>query len=210
MKYPNAYKGVKNIATGILLEVIIAIIGIVVVILARPGADANSVAAAGTLGLVVLIASIVAFIFELVGLFQAKKDEGSFTTALWMILFSIIISLAGVACSFIPAAAILANPICSILVDACRVVMMLSIIGGIANLAEKSNEGEFANSGRVLRMVLLGLFLMGLVLQIISSFVVNPTAASIMLAFAIIAGVVEIVADIWLVIYLLRAPRKIK
>ena len=210
MKYPNAYKGVKKIAIGVLLEVIIGIIGIVTAVLARPGADANSLAAAGSLALVVIIASIVAFIFELVGLFQAKKDESNFSLALWMILFAIILSVIAAVCSLFPASYVLAKPICDVLVDACKVIMMVSIIAGIANIAEKNKEKEFAKHGRLLRMILIGLFLLGLVLQLLSGVIVNPAALDAMSILAIIGLVIELVANIWLVIYLLRAPKKLK
>ena len=209
MKFPNAHKGVKNIVIGFILEVVAVVLLSIAAILARPGADAASIATSATFILVGSIITIVAFIFELVGLFQAKKDEGSFSTALWMVLFMFLLAVISAICSFFPLSYVLAKPICDVLVDACRLVMMLSIIGGIANMAEKLNEKEYAANGRTIRMVLAGLFLMGLVLQLLSALIVNPGALKVMFVLGVVGLVAELIADICLVIYLIKAPKKL-
>jgi len=215
MKFPSAHKGVRTIFIGVLLEVLAAIIGIVNSFLAtlpeyavRNSAIYNI---SGVLAIVAGVMVVIAFILEIVGLFQAKADDKSFAYALWVILFVIIATIVRICFSFINQPWV--KDTC-VVIDAVAgvsgLVVVLYIVTGISNLSFKLKEESFAASGRVLRIIIAILFLVSLALSLVANFVrMNQDVIKIMGYVAIGAAVVEFIAYVWYFIYLACAPKKL-
>lgn len=215
MRYPNARAGVKKIFIAELFELISAILVVVsAAILCLPEASNSGSTLASLAGWLLIGAvapAILAFIFQLIGLIQAKRDEGCFGNALVMVFMGIIALLIRFGFSFINA--VWAIRTCSILTafaNACSVVVVLYILSGISNLADDLGEHSFANHGRMLRVILTILFLVSIVLDIISTFVrPNENASRVMGFVAVGAAVIDFIAEVWYFIYLARAPKKL-
>ena len=214
MKYPHAVKGVKKLFVASLLEVISTLMVIAsAVMLVAAGNDANSplLAPAATLALVASIPLLVAFILQLIGLIQAKADERSFGTALWLILLALILSVVSSIFSAIAATwSVYFSSTLSAVSTALNACVVLYVLAGIANLADDLGESSYASRGRVLRIILLVLFLISIAMRLISTFVrPNAEVTQIMGYVSLAASAVQFVANVWYFFYLARAGKKL-
>lgn len=209
MKYPHAHSGVKKIFIGALLEVISSALMIAVTILLIYFSNLTDVSV--TLTLVASIVSVVAFIFQLIGLFQAKKDEGSFSGALWSIFLVIIITIAQIPLSYLTGDWVTyvtssADAVKSLL----SIAVIMYILSGISNLAGSLGESGYASRGRIIRVLLMIVFLAALGMRLVSTFVKGSEQLNNVMGYiAIGSSVVELVANIWYFFYLARAPKKL-
>ena len=214
MKYPHAVKGVKKLFVASLFEIISTLMVIAsAVMLVVAGNDANSplLAPAGTLALVAGIPLLVAFILQLVGLIQAKADERSFGTALWLILLALILTVVSSIFSMVATSwSVYFSSTLSAVSTAFNACVVLYVLAGIIKLADDVGENSYASRGRVLRIVLLVLFILSVGMHLISTFV-NPNAevTKIMTYVSMGASIVELVAHIWYFFYLARAGKKL-
>lgn len=209
MKYPHAHSGVKKIFIGALLEVISSALMIAVTILLIYFSNLTDVSA--TLTLVASIVSVVAFIFQLIGLFQARKDEGSFSGALWSIFLVIIITIAQIPLSYLTGDWVTyvtssADAVKSLL----SIAVIMYILSGISNLAGSLGESGYASRGRIIRVLLMIVFLAALGMRLVSAFVKGSEQLNNVMGYiAIGSSAVELVANIWYFFYLARAPKKL-
>ena len=105
MKFTNAYQGVKKIFAAEILSLICSIcatvtlaLPVVGVIAAANNSQGGTVASLGgfaVLAIASMVLAIIAFIFKLIGVNKASKDEPSFKIALYLILAGIAVSVAG-------------------------------------------------------------------------------------------------------------------
>ena len=215
MKYPHAYSGVKKIFISAIFEVVASLISIVAaVFLVIPDAkDTNSplFIAATALASISGALLIVSFILQLIGLFQGKKDEGCFAGALWIILVAIFATVGSVGFSLVNAEwARYTSIALDGFASACSTIVIAYILMGIAAVANRLGEKSFAASGIVLRNILLVLLFASIVMHLVSNIIrPNPAITSIMGFVTVSAAVVELVAYVWYLIYLGRAPKKL-
>lgn len=215
MKFPNAVKGVRKLFVAELIEVISLILFFVAsVLVALPGgSDPNSAlaTASATITIVVGIAGLIAFIIQLVGLFQGKKDEANFGYALWVILVSILLAVAGIGLGFIQQG--WATNVVNYLDVAQRILSVLLlcfILTGISVLADKVGQKDYAARGRILRFIFSILLLVGGTIRLLTSiFRTNAIAVDVIGYIGIAGAAIELIASIWYLIYLGKAAGKL-
>ena len=177
MRYPNAYKGVSQIYKAELIAILAVIctgIGAILAIFGVGVADVGSEAVgkgfAITGGLFVIataVLMIVSYILNIIGVGNAAKDESGFRSAMIAIIIGIVASIV---------AGIFANKevvclIAQLVSRICDVMVFWFCIGGIRNLAEKMNDRNIANKADSFIKLIIGIYVVGIVLAIIGSFV---------------------------------------
>jgi len=103
MRFPNAFHGVKKIWLAELLMLLAAVVGIILIVVIAANStlvgedivineDAVKTPAA-ILGIGTAVIALIAFILNLVGLINARKDDSAFSIALLVTLLGIIASV---------------------------------------------------------------------------------------------------------------------
>ena len=209
MKYPHAHSGVKKIFVGALLELITSALMIAVTILLIYFSNLGDLTV--TLTLVASIISVVAFIFQLIGLFQARKDESSFSGALWSIFLVIILTIAQIPLSYLTGEWVKyvtssTDAVKSLL----SIAVIMYILAGISNLADSLGESGYAARGRIIRVLLMIVFIAALGMRLVSTFVKGSEPLNNVMSYVSIgSAVIELIANIWYFFYLARAPKKL-
>ena len=177
MRYPNAYKGGSQIYKAELIAILAVIctgIGAILAIfgvgVADVGSEAVGAGFAITGGLFVIATAVlmlVSYILNIIGVGNAAKDESGFRSAMIAIIIGIVASIV---------AGIFANKevvclIAQLVSRICDVMVFWFCIGGIRNLAVKMNDRNIANKADSFTKLIIGIYIAGIVLAIIGSFV---------------------------------------
>ena len=177
MRYPNAYKGVSQIYKAELIAILAVIctgIGAILAIFGVGVADVGSEAVgkgfAITGGLFVIataVLMIVSYILNIIGVGNAAKDESGFRSAMIAIIIGIVASIVAGIFSNKEVVCLLAQLVSKI----CDILVFWFCIGGIRNLADKMNDRNIANKADSFTKLIIGIYVAGIVLAIIGSFV---------------------------------------
>ena len=207
MRFPNAYKGVKQIYTAEILSLVVGVLALIAAIIAivagassDAGASEDAVGAtilsAGLIGLVTIILAFVAFIINILGISNASKDEEKFKQALiWL-----IVGIAGSTISGFGDQGGVLNLLGELANTVSEIFVTFFVIGGITNLADKLGNTEMVKKGQSIVKMIVGLYIAVLVLDIIDKVLGESD-------FAIISGgvigiIALIVAVVIIVAYL--------
>lgn len=209
MKFPNAYKGIKNIFTaeilavvGILLLGIAAMSGAVAVAGAAAGEEGVALASIGGLAVAGLggsIVIIVGFILNLVGLSQASKDEQQY------IKTAFILTIVGLVCSVISAFignATVVN-IFRTISDVAGIIAILYVCKGIMVLAEQLGNQDIAAFADKVQWLIVIVYAVGIIVGLLPL----STAAGVI---AIIAMILKIISVVIYLMLLARAKNMLK
>lgn len=214
MNFPNAYKGVKKIFTAeifaIVSLVLLLICPILAVVLTKTTSD-NETAAVALAALIVLFAglglAVASFVVNLTGIVQAKKDEGRFYYAFVFVIIPIIASIFVAIFSQNTYVQNIANTVNNV----CEVMVMIYIIGGIRNLAEKLGDGKMVSSGDFALRVIITIYVLLLIARITAIiFCFIPLMVVAAGIISIIAGVLDVFVNIYYFFYLGRAVKMLK
>ena len=177
MRYPNAFKGVSQIYKAELIAILAVIctgIGAILAIFGVGVADVGSEAVgkgfAITGGLFVIataVLMIVSYILNIIGVGNAAKDESGFRSAMIAIIIGIVASIVAGIFSNKEVVCLLAQLVSKI----CDIMVFWFCIGGIRNLADKMNDRNIANKADSFTKLIIGIYVVGIVLAIIGSFV---------------------------------------
>ena len=177
MRYPNAFKGVSQIYKAELIAILAVIctgIGAILAIFGVGVADVGSEAVgkgfAITGGLFVIataVLMIVSYILNIIGVGNAAKDESGFRSAMIAIIIGIVASIVAGIFSNKEVVCLLAQLVSKI----CDIMVFWFCIGGIRNLADKMNDRNIANKADSFIKLIIGIYVAGIVLAIIGSFV---------------------------------------
>jgi hypothetical protein len=177
MRYPNAFKGVSQIYKAELIAILAVIctgIGAILAIFGVGVADVGSEAVgkgfAITGGLFVIataVLMIVSYILNIIGVGNAAKDESGFRSAMIAIIIGIVASIVAGIFSNKEVVSLLAQLVSKI----CDIMVFWFCIGGIRNLADKMNDRNIANKADSFTKLIIGIYVAGIVLAIIGSFV---------------------------------------
>ena len=177
MRYPNAFKGVSQIYKAELIAILAvactgigAILAIFGVGVADVGSEAVGAGFAITGGLFVIataVLMIVSYILNIVGVGNAAKDESGFRSAMIAIIIGIVASIVAGIFSNKEVVCLLAQLVSKI----CDIMVFWFCIGGIRNLADKMNDRNIANKADSFTKLIIGIYIAGIVLAIIGSFV---------------------------------------
>ena len=215
MKFPSAYKGVKKLFICELVAVVAALLGVVAAILAAIGLKNSAVVAtAGAMALSSVIALIVVFILQLIGLHQGGKDET-------LIQYAFCVTILGVVLAVV--SSILANfngrgiELARTFVDsATKVAQLLGayyVLMGIANLARKLKDSRMEKQGRALANWVIIFFVISILFNILSTVLLphSPEWLKVTLgALVIVAAVVELIVYVITFFYYAKAVKMLK
>lgn len=203
--FKNAYEGIKKIFTAeiiMLIASIVTFVGAIATITADPNAvkdalnnpnEASITAGVAILGIVALafgICALVAFILNLVGLVQAKKDEANFNTAL-------LLTIAGIVVSILSGIFSKNESVTSFLNTAVELAYLLAtmfIVYGIISLAKQLKNTPVETKGNRLLKLIVIVYGVGIAAKLLSSIF---TAAKL---DPIIIGIVGIISALLTVV----------
>ena len=216
MKFPNAYKGVKKLFIAEIIALIGAIASLVVAIFAKlPGyADEKSpiFIVAGILAFVILIALIVAYVIQVVGLYQGGKDEHYLKVGFFVVIFSLILGIVGsILTTWVKGAA----QIGSIIDTICKVAdafVIIFVIFGVMSLAAELGNESMVKLGKSLCIMVIIMYVLSIVIRLIAAFVkTEDNALAVALGVLGIIGIVlELVIYVINFVYLGKAVKMLK
>ena len=202
MTFPNALAGIKKIFTAEILAIAGTVLaGIGGVMLAAAAVTGNPVEAGfgaifAAIGLVVII---VSYIMNLVGLYQAGKDERKyFRTAFILSIAALVLSIVG---GIAQSAAAKEMMVFGLITDIINIVVAVLVISGIMLLADKCLNEKVKKMGKNILIMWVIIYAIALVLKLIPS----QTSAA-----AVLAGVSAILLIVVYIIYLVYLSRAIK
>ena len=200
MTFPNAFNGVKKLFTSEILKLIAAVCAIVAAvagIIALAGVEADAVVAGVGGGIATVIFGVasavlllIAYILKLVGLKKAGNDEPKFQQAFLLAIFALILSVVASILSSLNVGNGVVDDIVSIFAAIADILIVVFVIQGIQNLAEKLNQNGMAETGRKLLIIILVFY----ILAIIATLVVIIFGANV--ATGVIAGILAVVAQV--------------
>ncbi len=211
MRFPNAAKGMKKVFAAEILSLIAAIalgstliLSIVFLNFEKSGNE-TAMGVSG-IGLLVFMAgaavlTILALIFKLIGVVQTSKDEPSFKIVSWLIVFGLIASVIGACFSSNTFVYNLTNAISNVL----NFISLLFIILGIGSFAAQlGNSDVVLRCGSQFRLI-LWIGIVSLIARFFCIFMPSLVASSIVLAFAVLALVLNIIQYILYLVLLAKA-----
>ena len=202
MTFPNAAKGIKALFIGEILALISAISIACSIIFSKPVVSGEEVvdfaATGGQITVVAILLSvggliaIVAYIMQLVGIAKAAKDEEAFKGALYLILFSILFSIAGAVLAYVFPTNNLLSGVGTVGTNIIEILVTFLIIGGIGTLGAKLNDATLQEKAAKLLRIILTV----IVLRLIANFVILLFKESIAEVIVTILGIVILVFTI--------------
>ena len=171
MTFPNAYHGVKKIFTAQILKIIegvcvfiagvaglIAIAGTVVGAAAEASAEEVPASLEGTL----VTFGIIGLVFIVAGgvLSVVSKDEDAFQLGFMFACFAMIIKFVSILFSLLNVGGGIADNIADTVGRICDIVIMISVLNGVSNLAERLHNEKLAElAGKLMNtlIVIIGL-----------------------------------------------------
>ncbi|HCA04852.1 MAG TPA: hypothetical protein DEO32_03020 [Ruminococcaceae bacterium] len=207
MKLENAYQGVKKIFTAEILALIATICSTIVLLFTVTTiASVNAKSAAGAaaslggltiFGLAAGVLAIIGFIFQILGINAASKDEPSFKTALYLIIAGIIVAVVG---------AFFNNQIVKTVFTAASDIISLfitiTIINGVCKLAERVGNTDVQQKGVNILKLIIAMYVIIIIARIISAIFTGTGGAAVAGVFIVIAGVISIVQYVLYLMFL--------
>lgn len=213
MKFTNAFEGVKKIFAAEILALIASVCGtialalpVVALVAAANQSGGGTAASLGGLvvvGIATVVLSIIAFIFKLIGVNKASKDEPAFKIAFYMILAGIAVSvLTGIFSSNSTVSSIM-----SALGEIVNLAVTVYIIQGIKNLAQRLGDDKMVKSGDTLFKYIIAIYILVIIAQIVIMILQNGAAVVVALVIIVISGILEIIQYILYIRYLAKAKK---
>ena len=177
MRYPNAYTGVSQIYRAELIAIIafcctgigaiLAIFGVGVADVGSEAVGAGFVVSGGVFVMATAVLMVVSYVMNIIGVFNAAKDESGFNSAKIAIIVGIVAAI--VAGIFSRNVALYL--ICLLVSRVCDILVFWFCIGGIGNLADKLNDRVMSDKADSFIKLIVGIYIAGIVLSIIGTFV---------------------------------------
>lgn len=214
MRFPNAYMGVKKLFTAEILNIIVAIAGIIaggtiiaaVKSAASPEGAGAAVLGAGLLGVIAGIVAIVSFIIQLVGLNQAGKDEKNFRNGFIVALAGIVISV--LSSSFAKNAFL--SGLFNMLSTVCNLLITLMVISGVISLAKQLGASEIERKGNNILKILIVVYVLTAIIELLSGIFGKNAVGSITGVLSIVAGIFAVLAAIFYISLLSKAKKMLE
>ena len=200
MTFPNAANGIKKLFIGEILALFSAIAIACSVIFSKPvlseAGEITSLEGSVTVAAILLsvggIIAVVAYILQLVGIAKASKDEEAFKGALYLILFSILFSIAGAALAYaFPNNTLLSN-IGTVVTNLLEILITFLVIGGIGSLGAKLNDTELETKAAGLLKIIVTV----IVLKFIGNCVVTLFKENIAEVVVTVLGILVLILTI--------------
>ena len=200
MRFPNAFRGVKKIWLAELLMLLAAIVGIVLIVVIAANSslvgeevivneDAVKTPAA-ILGIGTALIALVAFVLNLLGLINARKDDSAFSIALFVTLLGIVASVISSIWSGNQGLVKWMDTVLTI----CSLFASYYVLTGIANLAEQYPDEATKALALKSRTLLEGTFCATAIFKLIINIFKIQDGSTIYTILSIIALVLELVS----------------
>ena len=177
MRYPNAYTGVSQIYRAELIAIIafcctgigaiLAIFGVGVADVGSQAVGAGFAITGGVFVMATAVLMVVSYVMNIIGVFNAAKDESAFNSAKIAIIIGIVASIVAGIFSNKEVVCLLAQLVSKI----CDILVFWFCIAGIGNLADKLNDQVISDKADSFIKLIVGIYIVGIVLSIIGSFV---------------------------------------
>ena len=201
MRFPNAAKGINKIFASEILSLIATIASgiaaILTILFVDSGSTGNSAGAIASelsiliFGIAGLMLMFIAFIFQLIGVIQASKDESFFKAVIFLTLAGLLFT--AIAQWFITSNAIVYN-ICGTLALVADIVASLFMILGISSLASQCENNA----------------IVGLITKFFSIFVTSESAKAIVAVFSVISLILNITQYVLYIMILTKTRKMLK
>ena len=200
MRFPNAFRGVKKIWLAELLMLLAAIVGIVLIVVIAANSslvgeevivneDAVKTPAA-ILGIGTALIALVAFVLNLLGLINARKDDSAFSIALFVTLLGIVASVISSIWSGNQGLVKWMDTVLTI----CSLFASYYVLTGIANLAEQYPDPATKALALKSRTLVEGTFCATAIFKLIINIFKIQDGSTIYTILSIIALVLELVS----------------
>jgi hypothetical protein len=200
MRFPNAFRGVKKIWLAELLMLLAAIVGIVLIVVIAANSslvgeevivneDAVKTPAA-ILGIGTALIALVAFVLNLLGLINARKDDSAFSIALLVTLLGIVASVISSIWSGNQGLVKWMDTVLTI----CSMFASYYVLTGIANLAEQFPDEATKALALKSRTLVEGTFCATAIFKLIISIFKIQDGSTIYTILSIVALVLELVS----------------
>ena len=200
MRFPNAFRGVKKIWLAELLMLLAAIVGIVLIVVIAANSslvgeevivneDAVKTPAA-ILGIGTALIALVAFVLNLLGLINARKDDSAFSIALLVTLLGIVASVISSIWSGNQGLVKWMDTVLTI----CSMFASYYVLTGIANLAEQFPDEATKALALKSRTLVEGTFCATVIFKLIISIFKIQDGSTIYTILSIVALVLELVS----------------
>lgn len=225
MRFPNAYRGVKKIFTAQILKIIegvcifaAGVAGIITLsgaaVETAVGEEAaefvNATVTFGIIGLVLLVAggvlAIISYIMNIVGLRQAGQDEDAFRLGFLFACFAMIIKFVSILLSLLNLGGGIGDNIADMFNRVCDVIIIISVMNGIGNLAVRLGNPRIAALAEKLIVTLSVIIGLSAVATIIPVFFgVSQVFATVSMILSMVAGTLAIVGTVIYLVFLGKA-----
>ena len=200
MRFPNAFRGVKKIWLAELLMLLAAIVGIVLIVVIAANSslvgeevivneDAVKTPAA-ILGIGTALIALVAFVLNLLGLINARKDDSAFSIALLVTLLGIVASVISSIWSGNQGLVKWMDTVLTI----CSMFASYYVLTGIANLAEQFPDEATKALALKSRTLVEGTFCATAIFKLIINIFKIQDGSTIYTILSIVALVLELVS----------------
>ena len=189
MSFTNAYRGIKKIFAAELM-ILIATLATYAISGLNATSPGKYVEVFGIVGIAAGVLLIIAFILNLVGLIQARKDESNFTVALVLTLISIALTAVVTALPDNKLLADYGDPASNLL----RLLTAFFVIQGVIAIARKLGKKNMVSRGKNIITLVVGIWFVVIALEVVLTILgSNETLTTI-------AGIIGIAALVALVI----------
>lgn len=210
--FTNAYEGVKKIYKAEIFALIASILFLVGSILSATSIQAGEETASGSGlliggGFIVIAAAIlliIAAILNIMGVNRASKDEPAFKDALIALIIGIVANIVVSAFNGNATVSSIGKSVANVM----EILASYYICTGVINLADRLNDRAVSASGKKVRSILMGIWIVAAILNALTTlFGTNETMQVIIGSAAIVAGIISIVAYFLYISLLGKAKR---
>lgn len=208
MKYPYAKKGVTKLFAAEIFGLIGTLSLLVTATMAVLIENSKSVIAPAMIcGAAGIVLYILSYIFTLIGVGQASKDESMFRFSLYGAIFGIVYALLSSFLSNAFADNVFAQTLFSLMPEFINLFIMVFIVTGIRSLAVQMGELVMDAKGKNIMIIVFIMELIVFTVRVFAGFI-RTNVAAIVAAFALgFAGLLSAVSYILYLVYLGKASK---
>ena len=217
MKFEHAYKGIGKIITAEWFSILATITGAIALLFGVTAWAADhenikeifdyTIGGFTIVTLITLLFLALSFIINIIGLAIAGKDDSEFIKALVEIL--IAVAATAVSAYFGEKNPLIKN-ICDVIASLVNTVVMMHVVNGIANLADKLFNTKMINRGKAVTIIIMVTFFVSLIGELVVKYIFKDPKMNINVILSVASIVMHIVQYFAYMIYLGQARKMLK
>ncbi len=217
MRFENAYKGIGNIITAEVLSIIATVTGVLTAVFGAVAYAAEmekikevldyTIGGFTILGIITLVLLALSFIINIIGLSKAGKDDSEFVKALVEILIAVVALGAGV---YFDGKNDLIKTVCNAILSVVNTIVMMHVVNGIANLADKMFNSKMINKGKTVTIMIMVAFGLKALAEIVLKFFFKDPKANINVILSLVSALAQIIQYLFYIGYLGKARKMLR